>query len=35
MKPGKDTNKVYIATGTIKRGHMQIDLEAKELSWQE
>jgi hypothetical protein len=30
-----NTSKVYMATGTIKRGHMQIDLNTKELSWQE
>ena len=35
IRPGEDTNKVYKATGTIKRGHLQIDLNAKELSWQE
>jgi len=35
IKPGMDTYKVHMATGTIKRGHMQIDIDAKELSWQE
>jgi hypothetical protein len=35
MKPGMDTYKVNLATGKIKRGHLQIDLEAKELTWQE
>ena len=35
MRPGNDVYKVDIVTGTIKRGHLQIDLNAKELSWQE
>lgn len=35
IRPGEDVYKVYKATGTIKRGHLQIDLNAKELSWQE
>lgn len=35
MRPGKDVHKVEGATGTIKRRHLQIDLNAKELSWQE
>jgi len=35
IRPGQDVHKVDKATGTIKRGHLQIDLNAKELSWQE
>ena len=35
LRPGKDVNKVEGVMGTIKRGHLQIDLNAKELSWQE
>ena len=36
IRPGKDVNKVDMVTmGMIKRGHLQIDLDAKELSWQE
>ena len=35
IRPGEDVYKVDKATGTIKRGHLQIDLNAKELSWQE
>lgn len=35
IRPGNDVYKVNMAIGTIKRGHLQIDLEAKELSWQE
>jgi len=34
-RPGEDVHKVDTITGTIKRGHLQIDLNAKELSWQE
>ena len=35
IRPGMEVNKVDMAAGTFKRGHMQIDLNAKELSWQE
>lgn len=35
IRPGEDVYKVDRATGTIKRGHLQIDLNARELSWQE
>ena len=35
IKPGMDVDKVDIVEGTIKRGHLQIDLTAQELSWQE
>ena len=36
VRPGEDVNKVNnVTTGRIKRGHLQIDLNAKELSWQE
>ena len=35
IRPGNDVYKVDMVTGTIKRGHLQIDLNAKELSWQE
>jgi hypothetical protein len=34
-KPGEDTGKIYKATGTIKSGHLQFDLNTKELSWLE
>ncbi|MDP2874098.1 MAG: hypothetical protein Q8N84_02290 [bacterium] len=33
--PTEDAYKAYKETKTIKRGHMQIDLNSKELSWQE
>jgi len=36
LRPAReDVYKVDRATGTIKRGHLQIDLNTKELSWQE
>ena len=35
IRPGKDVYKVDMVTGTIKRGHLQIDLNDKELTWQE
>lgn len=35
MKPGFDSYRIANAAGTIKRGHLQIDLGARELSWQE
>lgn len=35
IRPGEDVHKVDKVTGTIKRGHLQIDLNVKELSWQE
>jgi hypothetical protein len=36
IRPGEDVHKVdKVVTGMIKRGHLQIDLNAKELSWQE